>query len=73
VHASGVYSRSAPGVFDTYFYNHASRPRLEELLHVELSMVFLADIFNHFWIQVQVAVSLLKSPHGGFKSKTAVA
>ena len=26
--------------------------------------------FNHFWIQV--AVSLLKPPHGGFRSKMAV-
>jgi hypothetical protein len=28
------------------------------------------DFFNHFWIQV--AVSLLKPPHGGFRSETAV-
>ena len=27
------------------------------------------DFLNHFWIQV--AVSLLKPPHGGFRSKTA--
>jgi hypothetical protein len=30
------------------------------------------DIVNHFWIQVQVAVSLLKPPHGGFGIETAV-
>jgi hypothetical protein len=29
-----------------------------------------ADICNHLWIQV--AVSLLKMPHGGFRSETAV-
>jgi hypothetical protein len=28
------------------------------------------DILNHFWIQV--AVSILKPPHGGFRSETAV-
>jgi hypothetical protein len=28
------------------------------------------DILNHFWIQV--AVSHLKPPHGGFRSETAV-
>jgi hypothetical protein len=31
-----------------------------------------ADILNHFWIQIQVVVSLLKPPHGGFKIETAV-
>jgi hypothetical protein len=29
---SGVHSRSTPGVFYTYFYNHAHRLRLEKLL-----------------------------------------
>jgi hypothetical protein len=29
-----------------------------------------ADILNHFWIQV--AVSLLKSPYGGFRIETVV-
>jgi hypothetical protein len=30
-----------------------------------------ADFLKHFWIQV--AVLLLKPPHGGFRSETAVA
>jgi hypothetical protein len=29
-----------------------------------------ADILNNFWIQV--AISLLKPPHGGFGSETAI-
>jgi hypothetical protein len=43
-------SSGAPGVFYTYFYNHARCLRLEAP----------ADILNRFWIQV--AVSLLKRP-----------
>ena len=31
----------------------------------------LLGVLNHFW--VQVAVSLLQPPHGGFRCKTAVA
>jgi hypothetical protein len=31
----------------------------------------MADFFNNFWIQV--AVSLLKPPHGGLRNETAVA
>jgi hypothetical protein len=29
----------------------------------------ITDILNHFWIKV--AVSILKPPHGGFRSETA--
>jgi hypothetical protein len=39
--------------------------------YIESFLEAPADILNHFWIQV--AVSLLKSPHGGFRSETAVA
>jgi hypothetical protein len=34
VHVSGLYSSSTPGVFYTYFYNHARRLRLEKLLYI---------------------------------------
>jgi hypothetical protein len=55
----------APQLFYTYAYqyNHAHRLRLVKLLRVELS--------RSFWIQV--TVSLLKLPHGGFRSEAAVA
>ena len=36
MHVSTVYSSSTPGVFCTYFYNHARRLRLEKLLYIEL-------------------------------------
>jgi hypothetical protein len=49
---------SALQLFYTYFYNHARRLRLEKLF------------FNYFWIQM--AVSVLKTPNDGFRSKTAV-
>jgi hypothetical protein len=51
-----------PGVFYTYFYTHARRLRLKKLLDLELSIEVLTDFLNHSWIQV--AVSLLKPPHG---------
>ena len=34
---SPFHSRGTPGVFYTYFYNHARRFRLEKLLYLELS------------------------------------
>ena len=54
--------------FYAYSYNHAHRLALEKL-YMELSRS-PTDFFNHFWIQV--AVSLLQPPHGGFRSETAV-
>jgi hypothetical protein len=55
-------SKIDPQLFYKYFYNHASRLPLEKLLPLELSIECPTDFFNHFWIQV--AVSLLKPPHG---------
>jgi hypothetical protein len=52
-----------------YFYNHANRLRLENYY----TWSFLgapAGVLNRFWIQV--AVSLLKRPHGVFIIETAV-
>jgi hypothetical protein len=65
-----VIQGGPPGVFCTYFYNHARRLRLEKLLYTELSMIKVpADILNYFWIQV--AVSEVKRPlRNRFKSKT---
>jgi hypothetical protein len=53
----------------TVLYNYARRLRLEKLLYLGLSKS-PNGFFNHFWNQV--AVSLLKPPHGGFRSETAV-
>jgi hypothetical protein len=68
-HVSPPLSSPTPGVFYTYFYNHAHRLRLEKLLHLELS-ISSNGFLKYFWIQV--AVSLLKPPRSGFRSKTAV-
>jgi hypothetical protein len=62
-------SRGTPGVFHAYLYNHARRLRLEKLLYPEVSRS-PNGFLNRFWIQV--AVSLPKPPHGGFRSETAV-
>jgi hypothetical protein len=43
--------------------NHARHLRLEKLLCLELSRS-PSGFFKQFWIQV--AVSILKTPHGGF-------
>ena len=51
-----------PGVFSTYFYNHARRLRLEKLLYlyIELSMIKVpTDFFNP-----------LLDPGEGFTSET---
>jgi hypothetical protein len=58
-HVNGVYSRYTPGVFYTYFYNHAHRLRLEKLLSIELSRSS-----NGFF-------KPLLDPGGGFTSETA--
>jgi hypothetical protein len=68
-HISPPNSSWTPGVFDTYFYNRACRLRLEKLLYLELPRS-PNGFLNCFW--VQVAISLLKPLHGGFRSKTAV-
>ena len=49
-----------PGVFYTYFYNHARRLRLEKLLYLELS------------ISSNGLSKVLLDPGGGFRSETAV-
>jgi hypothetical protein len=69
LHISPPVSSWTPGVFYTYFYNHAHRLRLEKLLYLELPRSS-NGFFKYFWIQV--AVLLLKPPHGGFRSETAV-
>jgi hypothetical protein len=57
-----------PRIFYTYFYNRARRLRLEKLLLLYLELSSSSNgRFNNFWIQV--AVSLLKPPHGGFRSE----
>jgi hypothetical protein len=66
---SPLLSRGTTGIFYTCFYKHARRLRLEKILFPELSRS-PNGFFNQFWIQV--VVSLLKPPHGGFISETAV-
>jgi hypothetical protein len=63
-HVSPPDSSWTPGVFYTYFYNHARRLRLEKLLCLKLSRS-PNGFFKvpYFWIQ---------DPGGGFRSKTAV-
>jgi hypothetical protein len=53
-------SSSAPGVFYTYFYKHAHRPRLEKLLYLEPSR------------SPSGCFKQLLDPGGGFRSETAV-
>jgi hypothetical protein len=59
---SHPHSSGPPGVFYTYFYNHAHRLRLEKLLYLgsflEAPTGFLK--YRYFWIQV--AVSEVKRP-----------
>jgi hypothetical protein len=72
-----------PQVFYTYFYCINTPVVPPGMLHIFLlykrtlincyTYSFLeapTGFFNHFWIQV--AISLLKPPHGGFRSETAV-
>jgi hypothetical protein len=59
MYVSRLHSSSTPGVFCTYFYNHAHRLRLEKLLYLELPRSP-----NGFLI-------VLLDPGGGFTSKTA--
>ena len=59
-HISHVHSSGTPGVFYTYFYNHAHRLRLEKLLYLELPRSS-----NGFF-------KPLLDPGGGFRSETAV-
>jgi hypothetical protein len=59
VYISHPDSSPTPGVFYTYFYNHAHRLRLEKLLHPELSRSP-----NGF-------LKVLLDPGGGFTSETA--
>jgi hypothetical protein len=61
-HFSGVYSSSTPGVFYTYFYNHAYRLRLEKLLYLELSRSSNGYSVQYF--------KPLLDPGGGFASET---
>jgi hypothetical protein len=53
-----------PQLFYTCFYNHAHRLRLEKLEVPDGR--FASEAASGFWIQM--AVSLLKPPHGGFRS-----
>ena len=70
INTSSLDPRSTPQLFYTYFYNHARRLRMENLLYPEGFLEAPAGTLNHFCIQV--AVLLLKPPHGGFRSETAV-
>jgi hypothetical protein len=58
-HVSGLDSFRTPGVFYTYFYNHAHRLRLEKLLYLEPSRSP-----NGFF-------KPLLDPDDGFNSETA--
>jgi hypothetical protein len=58
IYVSPLVSSSDPGVFYTYFYNHALRPRLEKLLYPELS----GNSNGYF--------KPLLDPGGGFRSET---
>jgi hypothetical protein len=58
-HTSPFHSRGTPGLFYTYFYNHAHRLRLEKLLYIELSRSS-----NGFF-------KVLLYPGGGLPSETA--
>jgi hypothetical protein len=56
-----------------YFVNVSIATPVVSALKNYYTQIFLevpADILNHFWIQI--AVSILKPPHGGFRSETAV-
>jgi hypothetical protein len=59
IYISPRQSSWTPGVFYTYFYNHARRLRLEKLINLELSR-----IPNGF-------LKVLLGPGGGFTSETA--
>ena len=64
-----ILFKFAPGVFYTYFYNHAHRLRLEKLLYVELSRSsngFFKPLLD------SGGILLLKPPHGGLRSETVV-
>jgi hypothetical protein len=46
---SPLNSSPTPGVFYTYFYNHAHRPRLEKLLYLQWSFLEApTDFFKYF-------------------------
>jgi hypothetical protein len=45
----------APGVFHTYYYNHANRRRLEILLYLVLPRS-PNGFLNRFWVQVAVSL-----------------
>jgi hypothetical protein len=48
---SVAFIQVAPGVFCTYFYNHAHRLRFEKILYCIWSFLGVpTDFFNHFWI-----------------------
>ena len=58
-----------PGAFNTCFYNHARRLRLEKRSHLGLSRS-LSRFLNHFWIQVTASVPEVKWPsRSRFRSK----
>jgi hypothetical protein len=59
--STGFNSSWAPGVFYTYFYNHAHRPRLEKLLYIEL---YSSRSSNGYF-------KPLLDPGGSFNSETA--
>jgi hypothetical protein len=66
---SGFNSGSTPGVFCVHLNNNARRLRLENYYAQSFTEIKTA-VLNRFWIQM--AVSLPKTQHGGFRSETAV-
>jgi hypothetical protein len=67
MHVSEQNSSLTPG----YFTNMSiTTPIVSALKKTKSFLEVPTDILNHFWIQV--ADSLLKPPHGSFRSETAV-
>jgi hypothetical protein len=69
-HVSELNSSWTPGNFTHVSINAPVVSALKNY-HVQGFLEAPTNILNHFWIQV--AISLLKPPHGGFRRETAVA
>jgi hypothetical protein len=71
INTSGLGSFSTPQLFYTCFYNHARRLRLEKLLYIGLSRS-ANGFFKPLLDPGDGSLLILKPPHGGFRSETAV-
>jgi hypothetical protein len=72
VHISKFHSSWVPGVFYEYFYGALTTPVVSALknYYIQGFLKVPTDVLNHLWIQLEI--SLLKPPHGGFRIETAV-